>query len=103
MSPSCYLSIGGIGDSNGNIDASTSGDLTAAVTAIIPMPEHLRHQDTPRGGLALSALVLISELCNLLVSIVSHTIHCSYLLMINRLPKVVGWYRTVAFRSVSWH
>jgi hypothetical protein len=51
MSPNCYLSIGGIGDHNSNLDASTSGDLTAAVTAIIPMPEHLRHRDTPRGEL----------------------------------------------------
>jgi len=74
MSPSCYLSIGGAGDSNSNIDASTSGDLTAAVTAIIPMPEHLRHRDTPRGEMDFSSLVLISDLCTPLVRISHHVL-----------------------------
>jgi len=54
MSPNCYLSIGGVGDSNNsNVETSVSGDLTAAVTAIIPMPENLRHRDTPRGFIRL--------------------------------------------------
>lgn len=54
MTPSCYLSIGGVGDINNSIaETSVSGDLTAAVTAIIPMPENLRHRDTPRGFIRL--------------------------------------------------
>jgi hypothetical protein len=54
MSPNCYLSIGGVGDSNNSIaETSVSGDLTAAVTSIIPMPENLRHRDTPRGFIRL--------------------------------------------------
>lgn len=54
MTPSCYLSIGGVGDINNSFaETSVSGDLTAAVTAIIPMPENLRHRDTPRGFIRL--------------------------------------------------
>ncbi|KAL7543791.1 hypothetical protein ACHAXR_013242 [Thalassiosira sp. AJA248-18] len=58
MSPNCHLSIDNVGDyhnnnGNNNLEVSISGDLTAAVTAIIPMPEHLRRRDTPRGYIRL--------------------------------------------------
>ena len=53
MSPNCHLSIAGVGDHNDNAEISEPGDLTAAVTAIIPMPEHLRRRDTPRGFIRL--------------------------------------------------
>mmetsp|Transcript_29561 Transcript_29561/g.61661 ORF Transcript_29561/g.61661 Transcript_29561/m.61661 type:complete len:883 (+) Transcript_29561:438-3086(+) len=60
MSPNCYLSIaeavGSEHDCNNNdndFERSVSGDLTAAVTAIIAMPESLRRRDSPRGYLRL--------------------------------------------------
>ena len=49
MSPNCYLSIAGVGNDHDNVEVSASGDLTAAVTAIIPMPVNLLRRDTPRG------------------------------------------------------
>ena len=58
MSPLCHLSIGEFGEHNNNgnnhsFEVPISGDLTAAVTAIIPMPEHSRGRDTPRGYIRL--------------------------------------------------
>ena len=53
MSPNCHLSIAGLGEHNDNAEVCEPGDLTAAVTAIIPMPEHLRRRDTPRGFIRL--------------------------------------------------
>lgn len=42
--------IDGSGGGGGNgFEASAQGDLTAAVTAIIPVPECFRRRDTPRG------------------------------------------------------
>jgi len=63
ISPNCRLSIEKLEvdhqhNNNGNgqrnsFEASISGDFTAAVTAIIAMPEDLRHRATPRGYLRL--------------------------------------------------
>jgi hypothetical protein len=53
MSPNCHLSIAGLGCGSDNAEVCEPGDLTAAVTAIIAMPEHLRRRDTPRGFIRL--------------------------------------------------
>lgn len=50
VSENCFLSIDRVGDSlNGNREVPTAGDLTAVVTAILPVPEQFRRRDTPRG------------------------------------------------------
>ncbi|KAL7554105.1 hypothetical protein ACHAWF_017491 [Thalassiosira exigua] len=59
VAPACRLTIGRLGHANGSgdrnvgLEAPASGDLTATVTAIIPVPERLRRRDTPRGYLRL--------------------------------------------------
>ena len=49
MLSNCHLSIAGLGEHNDTAEVCKPGDLTAAITAIIPMPEHLRCCDTLRG------------------------------------------------------
>jgi hypothetical protein len=53
MSPNCKISIAGLDEPAETLESSVSGDLTAAITAIIPHPEHLRRRDTPRGCIRL--------------------------------------------------
>ncbi|KAL7517396.1 hypothetical protein ACHAWX_002321, partial [Stephanocyclus meneghinianus] len=53
MSPNCKISIAGLDRPAETLESSVSGDLTAAITAIIPHPEHLRRRDTPRGCIRL--------------------------------------------------
>jgi hypothetical protein len=63
MSARCALSLTGAGEcharnSHGHGDGrrfeeAAAGDLTAAVTAIVPVPERWRRRDTPRGYLRL--------------------------------------------------
>eukprot|EP00804_Cyclotella_cryptica_P020596 CCRYP_003430-RB/>CCRYP_003430-RB protein AED:0.01 eAED:0.01 QI:127/1/1/1/1/1/2/1364/967 len=53
MSPNCKISIAGLDEPSETLESSVSGDLTAAITAIIPHPEHLRRRDTARGYIRL--------------------------------------------------
>ncbi|KAL7432027.1 hypothetical protein ACHAXM_002879 [Skeletonema potamos] len=53
MSPNCYIAISQVSDQVDNFEVSVSGDITAIVTSILPIPEHLRRRDTPRGFLRL--------------------------------------------------
>jgi len=53
MSPNCYIAISQVSDHVDNFEVSVSGDITAVVTSILAIPEHLRRRDTPRGFLRL--------------------------------------------------
>jgi hypothetical protein len=53
MSPNCKISIAGLDRAVENVEVTVSGDLTAVVTAILPLPDHLRRRDTARGYIRL--------------------------------------------------
>jgi hypothetical protein len=53
MSSNCKHTITDLESNMDHPEVSVNGDFTAAVTAILPVPEHLRRDNTPRGYLRL--------------------------------------------------